>query len=137
MEETGNASNVPPRERQTWTQSGHPIVAGKFLDQDGIIKDIGPDENTLSGPPVIEVYWHNRKRSPNIVGQFGGIVCSSFVSVTEYFARLGAFFNAHGDSCEIMAINATQYSINVIVATELSQQEMGSFLREFNLRNAH
>lgn len=143
------SSNEPPTEQpdsdqiedtratQTWTQSGYPIVEGKYLDGNGIIQRIG-DEWTVSGPPVIDIYWYNRRHAQHGTGAyFGAIAASAFVDLTEYLSRVGEFLRAQGHACRIMAVNATLYSVNVIVDTRLSTDEMSVLLQECRLAPAN
>ncbi|KAL7932892.1 hypothetical protein V8C35DRAFT_305750 [Trichoderma chlorosporum] len=130
----------PEIEKQSWTLSGHPIVNGKYLDKNGNIREIEPDEWTTNGPPVLDVYWTNRKVSPtdDLVGsQFRVIASGAFVDVTEYLSRVGEFLRAVGGACLIMSLNATLYSVNVIVSTDLSQREMQELLLQHHLAPAH
>lgn len=135
--QSDNAQVEDTRATQTWTQSGYPIVDGKYLDGNGVTQSIG-DEWTMSGPPVIDVYWHNRRRSrQGTRAYFGSIGANAFVDLTEYLSRVGEFLRAQGHVCQIMSLNATPYSINVIVATELSTDEMGDLLRDYRLAPAN
>ncbi|KAM3510787.1 hypothetical protein MY11210_005568 [Beauveria gryllotalpidicola] len=108
--------------QQTWTQSGFPIVDGKYIDN-GTLKDADPDEAVESGPPALDVYWHNRRLGPE-PGLFRGVAAAGFVSVTEYIVKLGGFLAETKGACQIVALNTTLYSVNVIVSTNLSQAEM-------------
>lgn len=118
---------------QTWTQSGYPIVAGKYLEK-GVIKDIDPTEGTVLGPPALDIYWHNRYMGP-VDSLFRGAACRVVIDVTEYLSRLGKFLDTAKGSCDIMALNATLYSVNVIVATKLCHGEMKRLLSEHGLVN--
>lgn len=68
---------------------------------------------------------------------FGSIGANAFVDLTEYLSRVGEFLRAQGHVCRIMSLNATPYSVNVIVATELSTDEMGDLLRDYRLAPAN
>lgn len=118
---------------QTWTQSGYPIVAGKYLEK-GVIKDIDPTEGTALGPLALDVYWHNRYMGL-VDSLFRGAACCVVIDVTEYLSRLGKFLDATNGSCEVLALNATLYSVNIIVATKLCHEEMKQLLSEHGLVN--
>ncbi|EQL04065.1 hypothetical protein OCS_00220 [Ophiocordyceps sinensis CO18] len=125
-------------EMQCWTQSGHPIVDGRYLDQNGTVREVEPNEWTVAGPPALDVYWSNRKVTLDLdYSQFRAIASSAFVDVTEYLARVGELPRATAGSCEIIALNATLYSVNVIVGTDLSQGAMRDLLFEHRLAPAH
>ncbi|KAM0744012.1 hypothetical protein ACQRIT_001326 [Beauveria bassiana] len=96
---------------QAWTQSGFPIVDGKYIDN-GALKDADPDEAVVS--------W----------------ISAGFVNVTEYIVRLGSFLAETKGACKIRALNTTLYSVNVIVTTNLSQAEMMQYLLEHGLAPA-
>ncbi|KAH6884399.1 hypothetical protein B0T10DRAFT_362705, partial [Thelonectria olida] len=116
---------------QNWTLSGYPVVDGKYLDgASGAIKTVGTDEEFISGPPGVDIYWHNRMLTGRD-DQFFSFGASGHVDVTEYVRRMGNFL-AKG-SCIIMALNATKFSVNVVVATELSRDEMMGWLKEYGL----
>ncbi|KAH7122984.1 hypothetical protein EDB81DRAFT_813369 [Dactylonectria macrodidyma] len=120
---------------QDWTLSGYPVVDGKYLDgASGAIKTVAMNEEFISSPPSLDIYWHNRM----VTGrndQFFGLGVSGFVDVTEYVRRMGNFL-AKG-SCVIMALNVTKFSVNVVIATELSRDEMMGRLKEYGLCPAH
>ncbi len=120
-------------EMQAWTQSGCPIVAGKYLEN-GVVKEISPDEPTAAGPPVLDIYWHNRYMGPDAF-VFRGVACWARGDVTGYLSRLGDFLVPAQGSCRIMALNATLYSVNVIVFTEMTHREMVQLLRQHRLVN--
>ncbi|KAM3530756.1 hypothetical protein NHJ13051_001196 [Beauveria bassiana] len=119
---------------QAWTQSGFPIVDGKYIDN-GALKDADPDEAVVSGPPALDLYWHNRYLGPE-PGLFRGIAAAGFVNVTEYIVRLGSFLAETKGACKIRALNTTLYSVNVIVTTNLSQAEMMQYLLKHGLAPA-
>ncbi|KAK5997568.1 hypothetical protein PT974_02931 [Cladobotryum mycophilum] len=130
---------------QTWTTDGHPIVDGKYIDlATGTTMTVAPNQGVTAGPPALEVYWHNRllptdddADADDRGGEdhwFTGLVTSAFVDVTEYLRRVGEFL-ALG-SCEVLALNATKYAVNVIVATELSREEVVVRLERCGLRHA-
>ncbi|KJZ75252.1 hypothetical protein HIM_05446 [Hirsutella minnesotensis 3608] len=124
-------------EMQCWTQSGHPIVDGKYLDKNGVIREVDPSEWTVAGPPALDVYWSNRKITPNLgYNQFHAIALGASVDVTEYLARVGELLRVAAGALEIVALNATLYSVNVIVSTDLSQGAMKELLFEHRLAPA-
>lgn len=124
---------IDSAQTQAWTESGYPIVAGKYLEK-GTIKEIDPNEPTQAGPPALDIYWHNRYHGPE-PGLFRGVACAGFVDVTEYIARLGIFlkFAKEKDICQIKALNSTLYSVNIIVATQESATNMMRLLLEYGL----
>jgi hypothetical protein len=125
---------IHPSPRQDWTLSGYPVVDGKYLDgASGAIKTVGIKEEFISGPPSLDIYWHNRMLTGRD-DQFFGFGVSGFVDVTEYVRRMGNFL-ARG-SCVIMALNMTKFAVNVTVATELSRDEMRYWLKEYGLSPA-
>ncbi|KAH7142899.1 hypothetical protein B0J13DRAFT_51584 [Dactylonectria estremocensis] len=116
---------------QYWTLSGYPVVDGRYLDgASGAIKTVAMNEEFTSGPPCLDIYWHNRMMTGRD-DQFLGLGVSGFVDVTEYVRRMGNFL-AKG-SCVIMALNVTKFSVNVVVATELSRDEMMGRLKKYGL----
>lgn len=119
---------------QAWTQSGFPIVDGKYIDN-GTLKDADPDEAVESGPPALDVYWHNRYLGPQ-PGLFRGVAAAGFINVTEYIVRLGSFLAETKGACKILALNTTRYSVNVIVSTSLSQAEMQQYFLKHGLAPA-
>ncbi|KAJ6441555.1 ABC multidrug transporter [Purpureocillium lavendulum] len=125
--------------RQTWTMSGYPIVDGKYLDlSTGVVRKIAPTEDVTLTPPRLEIYWHNRMLSGR-EDHFMGAVTSAFVDVTEYLRRVGRFLDSEQEkenqqgTCEVLALNATQCAINVIVAVECSNEDMMARLAECGL----
>ena len=117
--------------RQSWTESGFPIVDGKYLDTSdgGKIKTVGPKDWVSAGPPDLGIYWDNRRRTPGLDDQFRGFVHNAFVSVTEYLSRIGEFLRASDGACKIVGLNATLYSVNLIVDTDMSQKEMMALMK--------
>ncbi|KAF7550248.1 hypothetical protein G7Z17_g5864 [Cylindrodendrum hubeiense] len=115
--------NLPSSDfEQSWTESGYPIVDGKYLDlSTGIINTIPDGTLVAAGPPALEVHWHNRMMTGRS-NAFFSFVASAFVNVTEYLKRVGEFI-AMG-SVEILSLNATKYAVNIVVATDLSKDEM-------------
>lgn len=134
---TSSQDIIPDKDQpqtQTWTQCGHPIVAGKYL-KDGVIHEIAPDVPHMAGPPAVDVYWHNR-RSGRDPDQFRGVSLAAFVDVTEYLVRLGKFLDVVKGSCSVQSLNATLYSVNVIVSTAMSRKEMSRLMLEHELAPA-
>ncbi|KAF7550127.1 hypothetical protein G7Z17_g5927 [Cylindrodendrum hubeiense] len=126
---------IHPSPAQEWTLSGYPVVDGQYLDgASGAIKTIAVNEEFISGPPSLDIYWHNRMLTGRD-DQFFSIGMSGFVDVTEYVRRMGNFI-AKG-SCVIMVLNVTKFSVNVVVATELSRDEMMGRLKEYGLCSPH
>lgn len=102
------------------------------MDQGTMTDD--PDEPTQSGPPNVETYWHNRHVGLE-PGLFRGVAYADHVDVTEYLARLGTLLSMAKEEgiCRVMAINATLYSVNIIVETQETCTDMSRLLREYRL----
>lgn len=109
------------------TLGGSPIVDGRYLDFDARqIKEVQPGESFTSGPPTIDVYWHNLSTEPSerFLGYRGGF---AYGDVGLYVSRLGRFFNQGG--CELYSLNATQYSVVVVVITQRNRTE---FMQQYH-----
>ena len=120
--------------RQVWTESGFPIVDDKYLDLTaGTVKTLGRDDYVYDGPPALEIYWNNRLRT-DLPDQFRGVVTSAYVGVSEYLRRIGRLL-AMG-KCEIMALNATKYAVNVVVSADVTTEEMMEMFEACKLRLA-
>lgn len=135
MGNAGNYHEVPPgvspdtlRPRQKWTPDGYPIVDGKSHDlaTDEIKTYTGPFHG---GPPSTSVYWDNRSGSRP--GQFYAMGSTSQYKVTEYRVRVGEMLKV--GKCTVHLLNATEYAVNVIVATELSSADFIALLQEHGL----
>lgn len=134
--QTANLITMP--EKQSWTESGYPIVDGKYLDKDGNIQQFDSQEWSVAGPPALDVYWHNRRVTPGREqDQFRTLVSNAFVDMTEYIARIGELLRTVGASCELVSLNATKYSVTIIISTESSQEEMKGLLLSCRLAPAH
>ncbi len=137
--------DLPPPDttpgHQTWTQSGHPIVDGKYQDKAGTVRRVPADEWLVAGPPALDVFWVNRKAASDddqdSDARFQAIASHAFISVTEYISRIGEFLRVANGSCQIMSLNATLYSVNVIVATDMPCSEMVTLLFKQRLAPAH
>lgn len=103
-------------ERQSRALSGYRIVDGKYIDRDGNIRETDPNEWTTTGPDALDVY----RKVYSSENQFWIIASAAFVDATEYLSRVGELLRAAGESCMIVFLNAMQYSVNVIVGTDLS-----------------
>jgi len=114
---------------QSWTLDGYPIVDGKYLDlATGQIKV--HSGRMMGGPPAIAVYWNNRLCTGR-TDQFRAISASSSCSLSEYLIRVGQLLTT--GACTIDSLNATTYSVNVVVMSELSTSEFSEALREHRL----
>jgi len=133
------ATNSPPAAvpqpplRQSWTLSGYPIVDNYRDLAAGRIAQVEASEEFAPRPPALEVYWHNRMQTDR-TDLFGGLVTGANVDVTEYLRRVGRFLDAN--SCEVLALNATKYAVNIILAVDCSCQEMRTWLTEHDLLHA-
>ncbi len=116
---------------QPWHITGTPIVDGKYVDHStGEVKVVTLGDLVTAGPPAVELFWYNRNMAA-VEGRFTTFAAHAFISVTEYMARLGAFFTL--GSCELVSINATRYAVHVIVATELPQTVIVERMNRCNL----
>ncbi|KAK7423683.1 hypothetical protein QQX98_000873 [Neonectria punicea] len=117
--------------QQTWTESGYPIVDGKYLDlSTGTIKTVTADTMVSVGPPAVEIYWVNRTMTGR-KDPFRSFLARAFVDVTEYLKRIGELLER--GSVEIFSLNATKYAVNVVVGTDLSHKEMMIRIRQCSL----
>ena len=113
-----------------WTRSGYPIVDGRYHDlSTGEIKE-AEDEFIRTGPPALDVHWYNRNYS-DMEDQFRFVAFHSPVEVTEYLRRVGNFLGLA--KCRVMSLNATKYSVNLIISTEMANDEMMKELKNYNL----
>lgn len=122
---------------QTWTISGRPIVDGKYQDASGVIRHVGADEWTSAGHPALDVFWVNRQATPDQPAPFRALASHAFVGVTEYIRRMGAFLEAADGVCQVLSLNATMYAVNVVVAMDLSRDEVVALLFQQRLAPAH
>lgn len=107
------------------TVGGSPIVDGKYLDLDtNQVKEIQPRESVGFGPPTIDIYWHNISLSGGSTQFRGFRGVFVYGNVGLYIARLGLFFGKTGGSCELYSLNATPYTVTVIVMTERTYHEI-------------
>lgn len=108
------------------TTTGYPIVDGKYNDfSQRRIREITASDTCRSGPPTIDVYWHNAWATPRQDGFF--VRRDAYLEaggVTSYIAKLGDFFRQAGDKVELCSLNVTTYSVVVLVGTELSNGEV-------------
>lgn len=120
---------TPLRSRQMWTPDGYPIVDGKY-------HDLSTDEIKIhtgvlrGGPPSVSVYWNNCGAITR-PDQFFAVGATSGHTVTEYIMRVGDMLRDGG--CSVHSLNATEYSVNVIVSTALSTEEFIGILRRHGL----
>ncbi|KAJ9157539.1 hypothetical protein NKR23_g321 [Pleurostoma richardsiae] len=122
-------NNLPPT--QPWTQSGSPIVDGKYIERTtGEIKQLEPGELVTGGPPAIDVYWHNRTLTGRD-DQFFGFSGASLLQVSEYLVRVGELLKT--GKCKVHALNVTKYAVNIIITTALSNEDMKNALKECKL----
>lgn len=108
------------------TTTGYPIVDGKYNDfSQRRIREVTAGDACRSGPPTIDVYWHNSWASPrhdtfsvrrDAYMEAGG--------VTSYVAKLGDFFKQAGNKVELFSLNVTTFSVIVLIGTELSNAEV-------------
>lgn len=108
------------------TTTGYPIVDGKYNDfSQRRVRKVTASDTCRSGPPTIDVYWHNAWATPRQDGFF--VRCDAYMEaggVTSYIAKLGDFFTQAGDKVELCSLNVTTYSVVVLVGTELSNGEV-------------
>lgn len=116
---------------QSWTTDGYPIVDGKYLDlEDGELKThSGP---LMGGPPSISVYWQNRLATGRS-DQFTVIskTVASTRSLDEYIIRIGNLLRS--GSCKVDSMNATPYSVYLVVMSKLPREEFRDALNEYKL----
>lgn len=123
--------NLPPT--QPWTPDGYPIVDGKYhnIDTGEVMAHTGP---TRGGPPNITVYWQNRFATGR-GDQF--LVTSKTIystrSLSEYIIRIGNLLQRGSGVCKVDSLNATPYSVYVVVTSEASQEEFKAALQEHGL----
>ncbi|KJZ70265.1 hypothetical protein HIM_10346 [Hirsutella minnesotensis 3608] len=130
-DETGQLEDARKPPFQQWTRSGYPIVDGKYQDLvKGTIETIEPHERRGAGPPGVALFWYNRKHAGRS-GQFSSLAAHGFVNVTEYLVRLGEFFKLK--SCKLLSLNITDFAVNIIIATDLSEDDVLARLRQCKL----
>ena len=123
--------NVPPT--QSWTPDNYPIVDGKYhnLDTGEVMTHTGPVKR---GPPNITVYWQNRFATGR-GDQF--LVTTKTIystrSLSEYIIRIGNLLQKGSGVCKVDSLNATPYSVYVVVTSEASQEEFKEALHEHGL----
>jgi hypothetical protein len=115
--------------RQPWTPDGHPLVDGKYLD-------LATGENktysgpVIFGPPTIVISWFNK----HITGpgsMFTMETTTRAGSVSECIIRIGKLLQT--GALVLDSLNATTYSISVIMLTQLSAQEFVNLVAEAGL----
>ncbi|KAK4148667.1 hypothetical protein C8A00DRAFT_38753 [Chaetomidium leptoderma] len=124
-------ASLPPT--QQWTTDGYPIVDGKYLNLDTgeVLTHTGP---SMGGPPNITVYWQNRF-STGRGNQFlvtTRTICSTR-SLSEYLIRIGNLLQRESGVCKVDSLNATPYSVYLVVTSEVSQGEFKQALQEHGL----
>ncbi|KAH7029581.1 uncharacterized protein B0I36DRAFT_364101 [Microdochium trichocladiopsis] len=110
-----------PRINQTTT--GYPIVDGKYNDfKEGRVRKLQEGDHCRTGPPTIDVYWHNSWVIPRQDAFY--ILRDAYVSgdVTSYVVKLGDFFSRGG--CELYSLTVTTYSVVVLIGTERSYDDI-------------
>ncbi|KAH6855045.1 hypothetical protein B0I37DRAFT_45933 [Chaetomium sp. MPI-CAGE-AT-0009] len=123
--------DVPPT--QGWTLDGYPIVDGKYLNLETgeVMTHTGPSKG---GPPNITVYWQNRfdtGRGDQFLVTTKTIYTTR--SLSEYIIRIGNLLRRGPKVCKVDSLNATRYSVYVVVTSELSQGEFTQALQEHGL----
>ena len=114
---------------QSWTLDGQPIVDGKYLDLS--TGEIKTHEGLLTGgPPSLAVYWHNRLPK-NQDQPFYALSAFSQISVTDYLTRIGDLLRT--GICTVDSLNATKYSVNLVIITQLSRNEFTEALMRHGL----
>lgn len=128
VQDTPKANPASCKPVQAWTIGGYPIVERKYLNlSTGKVEEIAENETVTFGPPMIDVYWHNaylndkHDRFQGFRGCFTG-------SVTEYLIRVAEALKK--GTVTISSLSAAVYSVNVILHTELSKDEMFNLLYE-------
>ncbi|KAJ1324625.1 hypothetical protein MN608_10693 [Microdochium nivale] len=111
---------------QPWTTTGYPIVDGKYNDfSERRIREVTAGDACRSGPPTIDVYWHNSWASLHhdtfLVRRDAYMEAGG---VTSYVAKLGDFFKQAGNKVELFSLNVTTFSVIVLIGTELSNAEV-------------
>lgn len=123
---------VPPTQGWT-TDANYPIVDGKYLNLDTgeVMTHTGP---SMGGPPNITVYWQSRFNTGR-GNQF--LVTTKTIyttrSLSEYIIRIGNFLRRGPSVCKVDSLNATPYSVYVVVTSEVSQGEFTQALQEHDL----
>ncbi|RYP28507.1 hypothetical protein DL767_007186 [Monosporascus sp. MG133] len=124
-------ASLPPTQR--WTTDGYPIVDGKYfnLDTGEVMTHTG---SFMGGPPNITVYWQNRFNTGR-GNQF--LVTTRTIystrSLSEYIIRIGDLLRRGSGVCKVDSLNATPYSVYVVVTSEVSQGEFTQALQEHGL----
>ncbi|GAB1317392.1 hypothetical protein MFIFM68171_07602 [Madurella fahalii] len=114
---------------QSWTVDGYPIVDGKYLDLS--TGEIKTHEGLLTGgPPSLAVYWHN-KLPKHQEQPFYAVSAFSQISVTDYLTRIGDLLRT--GICTVDSLNATKYSVNLVILTQLSRNEFEEALLRHGL----
>lgn len=120
--------DVPPT--QLWTLGGYPIVDGKY-------RDLTTGEIKLhtglitSGPPTLAIYWHNRFSTSRADLQSYAVSTTTTISMSEYLIRIGDLLRT--GVCTVDLLNATKYSLNLIIISNLSREEFHASMREHGL----
>ncbi|KAH7039715.1 uncharacterized protein B0I36DRAFT_378856 [Microdochium trichocladiopsis] len=110
---------------QSWTTTGYPIVDGRYNDfSQRRVREITAADACVSGPPTVDVYWHNSWASPRHDGFFvRRDAYTEAGGVTSYVVKLGDFFKQAGDRLELYSLNITTYSVVVLVGTQMLNAE--------------
>ncbi|KAK1830960.1 hypothetical protein QBC39DRAFT_382745 [Podospora conica] len=123
--------SLPPM--QQWTTDGFPIVDNKYLNL-----NTGEVEThtgrSVGGPPNITVYWQNRTctgRGDQFLVTTRTIYSTR--SLGEYIIRIGDLLRKGPGVCKLDSLNATPYSVYLVVSSELSGAEFSQALQEHGL----
>ncbi|WQF89970.1 hypothetical protein CDEST_14984 [Colletotrichum destructivum] len=132
------APQPDPRHVQQWTltdqsdegQRHMPIADGKYHDRDtGEVRSVAPGDRLVSGPPAIDQYWHNIGAASR--DEFSKMRGSFHKDITEFMIRLGDFLQK--GNCKIHSVNATEFSVTVIVKTVQKTHEINEDLKACRL----
>ncbi|KAK0726582.1 hypothetical protein B0T21DRAFT_36637 [Apiosordaria backusii] len=128
---SGQLPTGPPT--QLWTVDGYPIVDGKYLDLS--TGEIKTHEGLLTGgPPALTVYWHNKLPKHQKEQPFYAASAFSLTSVTDYLTRVGDLLRT--GICTVDSLSATKYSVNLVIMTQLSNNEFIEALGRHGLLHA-
>ncbi|TEA17309.1 hypothetical protein C8034_v000417 [Colletotrichum sidae] len=98
-----------------------PIVDSAYHDPDTWeVKKAEPGHRCMAGPPAIDVYCHNLAAGPR--DQFEAVRWTFCRGINELMIRLGDLLGK--GRCKLHSLNATEFSVTVIVETRLKKGEM-------------
>lgn len=123
-------------ELQSWVadDSGRkfPLVGDSYLDvQTGKIEH-GYKGMTFTGPPTLDIYWINRGDT-TVEDPWPGCSTVSTLSMTEYIARMGALLNDEDCNGRLHSLNATEFSITVVIYINISRKDMRLLRRKHGI----